>query len=178
MFRTPNDIFFIVITSVSASVSASISDIMLLLQLCCPYLFKLTIYVIPCPEIFHNPISRIKTKRNEEEGTSTTNIQKAKKNHIVDGETPEKPRLIIYGVPKFWSTKTTTKWVQTIGCPKGKIRKGQGQNFAIIAFQDEVCMSIFQSLLAWLLNTAAYIFFDTNVMLNQSYTNCFEIYGE
>ncbi len=102
-----------------------------------------------------NPISRFKRRRDEEEDNSTANIQKARKNNIVDGETPEKPRLIVYGVPKYWSTKTTTKWVQTMGCPKGKIRKGQGQNFAIIAFQDEVCMSMFQNLLAWLLNTAA-----------------------
>ncbi len=91
-----------------------------------------------------DPISHLKRRRDEKEDNCTKNIDKVRvKSNIIDGETPEKPRLLIYGIPKYWSTKTTTKWVQKIGCPKGKIRKGQGQNFAIIVFQDEVRMFLY-----------------------------------
>ncbi len=90
-----------------------------------------------------NPIFK---KRDEEEHNCTTNIDKVVRNkNIIRGEIPEKPRMNLYGLPKYWGTKTTAKWVQTTGCPKGKVMKGQGQNFAIIAFQDEVCMHILQS---------------------------------
>ncbi len=150
------------------------------LQLCCFYLLKLTVYITRFPENIYNPISRSKRKREDEEGDiSRSSIPSASnKKLIADEETPEKPRLIIYGVPKYWSSKTTTKWVQTTGCPKGKVRKGQGQNFAIISFEDEVRVSIYQSLLAWVPNAAVYVFRGASVVLNGSFTNCFEIYGE